>query len=105
MDVHDIAKAILDDETMTYDDLELLISTVSIKRKKIASRQRLRIGDTVRLRNIKPRYMEGQTGVIKGQKNTKIVVLLDAPTGRFSKEVHVHRTCIEVIARKTKEEE
>lgn len=97
MDVHDISKAILGDDTMTYDDVDLLSQILISKRKRIAAAQPLRVGDRVRLRHIKPRYLEGMEGTITGQKNTKIEVKLDRQVGRYSQEVRVPRTALEKV--------
>lgn len=97
MDVHDIGKAILDDKTMTYDDVELLMSVLAQKRKRIANANPLRRGDRVRLRNIKPKYLDGAQGTITGQQGTKILVTLDEQLGRFAQEIRVPRTALEKV--------
>ena len=97
MDVHDIAKAILEDKTMTYDDVDLLLSVLRTKQNRIANSQPLRMGDRVRLRNIKPKYLDGAEGRISGKRGTKILVMMDEKHGRYAQEIRVPRTAIEKV--------
>lgn len=97
MDTHEFAKAILEDKGMTFDDVDLLVEVLRKKRERISRQQKLKVGDRIVLRNIKPKYMTGQPATITGQANGKIEILLDAPVGRFGRKLLVHRTCIEVI--------
>ena len=97
MDVHDISKEILEDKYMTFDDIEVLMQVLSVKRKRIAAAQPLCVGDRIRLRNIKPKYLEGAMGTILGQANTKVKVRLDEQHGRFAQEVRVPRTALEKV--------
>lgn len=44
----------------------------------------LKVNDRVRLRNIKPLYLQGLTGVVEEKRQTRIVVKLDrGPTKKF----------------------
>jgi hypothetical protein len=100
MDVHDIAKAILEDKAMTFDDVDLLMSVLQTKRKRISAAQPLKTGDRVRLRNIKPKYLDGAEGMVMGRANTKIKVRLDQQLGRYGQELKVPRTALEKIGPK-----
>lgn len=97
MDVHDFSKAILDDATMTLDDVELLHTVLRAKEQRILRATPLRVGDRIALRNIRPKYLNGQTGRIKGRANTKIEVELDNQVGRYGKVVRVARACIQKL--------
>ena len=97
MDVHDISKAILDDQTMTLDDVDLLLDVLKTKQRRIVKATPLKVGDRVRLRNIKPKYLEGAEGRIAGSRNTKILVIMDEKLGRYGQELRVPRTAIEKI--------
>jgi len=99
MGVHDISKEILEDKAMTLDDVDLLMTVLQTKRKRIVNATPLRIGDRVRFRHIKPKYLEGCEGTIIGQANTKIKVRMDDRVGRYGGEVRVPRTALEKIER------
>lgn len=102
---HDIAKAILDDKTMTFDDVEHLFDVLRAKQQRIARAQKLRVGDRVVLRSIKPKYLTGQPATIRGSVGPKIEVELDAPIGRYGRKIMVVRTCLEKIEAPTQTKE
>jgi hypothetical protein len=54
-------------------------------------------GDQLRLKNIRPRYMQGHVVTFKGYQNSKLVVTCE-PIGRFSgQEILVSPTCVERV--------
>jgi predicted RNA-binding protein with PUA-like domain len=59
----------------------------------------LQVGDQVRLTGLKPKYINGARGTIRGLRQTKFEVLLDDGqyTGRFSRLVTVPATCLQKI--------
>lgn len=105
MDVHEISKAILEDKSMTFDDVDLLFDVLRTKQRRIGNAVRLRIGDRVMLRNIKPKYLSGQLATVKGGSGNKIEVELDQQVGRYGRKVRVARTCLEKIEDPTPQED
>lgn len=57
----------------------------------------IKIGDTVRFLNIRPKYMVGQEAVVVGKKVSKLVVRLKQPTGRFNGDTTVPASCVELV--------
>ena len=59
----------------------------------------LKAGDKVRLHGIRPKYLDGATGIVVSLNGTKIEVRLDDMIGRFSPvvPVNVPASCVEAI--------
>lgn len=59
----------------------------------------LSVGDRVRLRNIRPRYMQGVIGTVARVMQTWIEVQLDGGVGKFSgiHPIRVHMNCVEKV--------
>lgn len=98
--LNDIARGNLD------DDLDRIAREVYDRRKIVAGMRAratvraLRVGDKVRLvRNIKPRYLVGLTGTVKGKLQTKIDIVIDEgqDTGRFGRTLRTPASCVEKI--------
>jgi len=94
-----IKKAIRESE-LTDDELAEIGREAFVRRQKIAtlkSRQ-IEVGDVVQLRRVKPKYLDGETGVLMERMvGGKMRVKLDHPTGRFADTVVVHLTCVEPL--------
>lgn len=95
-----ILKAIKESE-LTDEDLAV-IGQATFKRRQsmaLAASKRIEIGDPVQLTRIKPRYMEGETGVLQERMpGGKLKIKLDHPQGRFSGGTVVcHPTCVEPL--------
>lgn len=77
-------------DSMEPEELDQLVDYIRVvfktKRAQNAARSfaELQVGDPVRLRNIKPQYLIGMTGVIEEKRQTRLVVKLDrGPTKKF----------------------
>jgi hypothetical protein len=105
--IDEILNAILDIDTNVH--LDRVIKTVTARREQLAGELALtlRIGDRIRIGRInKPRYMEGQTGVVAGPATgPRVPIRLDHPDAispRYLQRdgtVHVPANLIELIAR------
>jgi hypothetical protein len=69
MNAHEIYKAILTNPELDDADLDLLHTALNTKRKRLAKERAngVKVGDRVRLRGVKPKYMDGREGTIVGK--------------------------------------
>jgi hypothetical protein len=79
------------------------ISTAIRERRKSAGRENLFElvpGDRVRIRGIRPAYLNGLHGTVTGTRNSRISVRLDQSVGRFSGTfpLAVPASCVEKVA-------
>lgn len=58
-------------------------------------------GDTVKLKNIRPEYMNGSIGKVIRLKHTK--VLVEFPGTKWALGVNVSASCLEKVAKQTKQ--
>lgn len=85
------------------EDLDILAPAIAkrqaqLKNDRIIQLSReLKRGDRVRLQSIKPRYMNGQQGVVQAILGAKVTVLMDNSTPRFGRTPRVPITCLEKI--------
>lgn len=85
------------------DELEAIDEAVHQRRKMIRGANKavafatLQIDDKVRLKGLRPKYVNGMTAKVVDKKRTKLVVILDKPTGRFMGRVTVPADCLEKI--------
>lgn len=77
-------------DSMEPEELDQLVDYIRVvfKSKRDQNNARtfatLREGDQVRLKNIKPQYLIGMTGVVESKRQTRITVKLDrGPTKKF----------------------
>lgn len=89
-----------------YDASLDALYTAVVERRKLVHRAKsavtlaeIKVGDKVRLKDIRPKYMIGEVCVVTGKKQTKLVVKLAAPVGRFSGlgELTVPASCVELV--------
>jgi hypothetical protein len=55
------------------------------------------IGSKVKLKNIRPKYMNGEVATILGKKRTKFSAKLDVPTERFPGIFTISASCVELV--------
>jgi hypothetical protein len=93
-------------------DLDRVVDTAKERRKHLAAEfaGSLRIGDRVRIGRIKPRYIEGQTGVVAAPATgQRVQIRLEHPEAvnpRYLQEdgtVHVPTSVIELVTRAAEE--
>lgn len=92
-------------DAMDADELNQLIDyireTVKAKRSQANAKAKaaLEVGDRVRLTGrYKPQYLQGLTGKVVEKLNTRVVVQLDRPVGKFTTgEVHTNAAGLTVI--------
>ena len=78
-----------DIKTGKYDGVLDMISA-AIKARKEALKPQIwefQIGDRVKIVNANPKYLNGSTATVKKINRTKVVIDLDTPTGRFSRNI------------------
>jgi hypothetical protein len=77
----------------TEDDCSYLLGLLVEKKRLIARRASagLKVGDRVRLKNIKPKYLDGAPGTITARNGTKFTVMIDPHynTRRYAHECRV----------------
>lgn len=82
----------------TEDDCSYLLGLLVEKKGLIARRAsaHLKIGDRVRLKNIKPKYLDGAPGTITARNGTKFMVQIDPHynTRRYSHACRVPLTAV-----------
>ena len=95
MDVKDIVAEVLSGKL--DDHLSLISDKVRYRREELTSivAARLRMGDTVKIIGIKPKYMIGATAKIVRVNRTRAVVNLDRDFGRFSGDITVPLACLQ----------
>jgi hypothetical protein len=94
---------------MTYDEVTTFISREAdakqlaelrdlVDRSVKARNSSLPLGTRVRLVNIRPKYLEGVTGVtVRSLKAGKIAVTLDEKVDRYSETLHLAPQCVEAL--------
>ena len=94
-----ILKAIRESE-LTDEELSVIAETVFKKRQagNLRRSRGIQIGDVVQLARIKPKYLQGETGVLVERiLGGKMRIKLDHPQGRFTDTVVVHPQCVEPL--------
>lgn len=93
------------------DDLDRIYRELVDRRKIVKTRQAtalvraLRVGDRVEvIGGIKPRYIVGAQGTVRGKLQTKIEVELDEAVGRFGKRVRIPATCLRKLEVETEDD-
>lgn len=68
--------------------LDGMIQTIQSRKKELKPKiWEFQVGDKVRLVNANPKYLVGAEATVKKVNRTKIVIDLDVPQGRFSKNI------------------
>ena len=72
-----------------YDDqLDMIIAAVRARKDALKPQiWEFQIGDRVKIVNANPKYLNGSTATVKKINRTKVVIDLDTPTGRFSRNI------------------
>ena len=90
-----------------YDEYLNSIKNAIKGRQEMVSRAKfftIKMGDRVRLVNLRPKYMVGATGTVLHHNNTRITVRLDQewlarnPRSRWSNEVKVTPNMVEILS-------
>lgn len=79
-------------------DLDRIITAANSRRKTVGEAKiySFSVGDRVKYNQLtKPKYLVGAIGTIKQINRTKVVVDLDSPAGKFSKNVITPTSLIE----------
>ncbi len=100
MDIKEVLRYIKDADA---EDLELISPAVIRRQVELKNERVYRLmgqlnkGDRVRLRGIKPKYMNGQEGIFQAALGNKASVLMDRSTPRFGRTPRVPLTCLEKV--------
>lgn len=93
MTTNEILKAIQNGEV---DDGLAAIARMAQDRRKFTSRRvaaQAQVGDRVRLMNIRPKGLDGATGVVRDRRQTTLLVEVDKQfsfsAGRFARQIQV----------------
>lgn len=79
------------------DRLDAIVKVIRLRKELLAAQmvQQLKPGDRVTvLDNIRPRYLRGVTGIVRTAGQDRIQVDLDAPRGRFFRNVGFQPTTV-----------
>lgn len=86
------------------DELDAIRTALSERRKMvrkadaIVNMSEISVGDTVRLKDIRPKDANGELGKVTSKRRTKLVVELLRPVGRFGVgPVIVPASCVELV--------
>ena len=68
--------------------LDGMIQTIQLRKKEKAPKVwEFQVGDRVKMVNTNPKYLNGAMATIKKVNRTKVVIDLDTPAGRFSRNI------------------
>ena len=78
--------------------LNKMIQTIQLRKKEKAPKVwEFQIGDRVRMVNTNPKYLNGAMATVKKVNRTKIVIDLDTPQGRFSRNINTPLSMVEKV--------
>jgi transglutaminase/protease-like cytokinesis protein 3 len=78
--------------------LDGMIQTIQMRKKEKAPKVwEFQVGDKVRLVNTNPKYLNGAMATVKKVNRTKIVIDLDTPQGRFSRNINTPLSMVERV--------
>ena len=78
--------------------LNKMIQTIQLRKKEKAPKVwEFQIGDRVRMVNTNPKYLNGAMATVKKVNRTKIVIDLDTPQGRFSRNINTPLSMVERV--------
>ena len=70
------------------ETLDQIIQAVKMRKDKLKPNiWEFQVGDRVRLVNTNPKYLNGSMATVKKVNRTKVVIDLDTPAGRFSRNI------------------
>ena len=72
-----------------YDDqLDMILAAVKARKNALKPQiWEFQIGDKVKIVNANPKYLNGSTATITKVNRTKVVIDLDTPAGKFSRNI------------------
>ena len=80
------------------ETLDQIIQAVKMRKDQLKpSIWEFQVGDRVRLVNANPKYLIGAMATVKKVNRTKIVIDLDSPQGRFSKNISTPLSMVEKV--------
>ena len=78
--------------------LDQIIQAVKIRKDELKPKiWEFQVGDRVRLVNANPKYLIGALATVRKVNRTKIVIDLDVPQGRFSKNINTPLGMVERV--------
>jgi hypothetical protein len=78
--------------------LDAMIRTIQMRKKDMAPKVwEFQVGDRVRMKNTNPKYLNGAMATVRKVNRTKIVIDLDSPQGRFSKNISTPLSMVEKV--------
>jgi len=78
--------------------LDGMIQTIQMRKKDMAPKVwEFQVGDRVRMKNTNPKYLNGAMATVRKVNRTKIVIDLDSPQGRFSKNISTPLSMVEKV--------
>ena len=70
------------------DQLDMILAAVKARKDALKPQiWEFQVGDKVKIINANPKYLNGSTATIKKVNRTKVVIDLDAPAGKFSRNI------------------
>jgi hypothetical protein len=72
-----------------YDDqLDMILAAVKARKNALKPQiWEFQVGDKVKIINANPKYLNGSTATITKVNRTKVVIDLDTPAGKFSRNI------------------
>jgi hypothetical protein len=97
MDYHnDFVVPVLSGEMDEY--LDNIVEVIKIRKDQLKpSIWEFQVGDRVRMVNTNPKYLNGAMATVKKVNRTKIVIDLDTPQGRFSRNINTPLSMVEKV--------
>jgi hypothetical protein len=70
------------------DQLDMILAAVKARKNALKPQiWEFQIGDKVKIINANPKYLNGSTATITKVNRTKVVIDLDTPAGKFSRNI------------------
>lgn len=97
MDYHnDFVVPVLTGQMDEY--LDGMIQTIQMRKKDKAPKVwEFQVGDRVKMVNTNPKYLNGAMATVRKVNRTKIVIDLDTPQGRFSRNITTPLSMVEKV--------
>jgi hypothetical protein len=96
MKVEELNSTILSGQVDEF--LDNIIQVIKIRKDQLKpSIWEFQVGDRVRLVNANPKYLIGAEATVRKVNRTKIVIDLDVPQGRFSKNISTPLSMVEKV--------
>jgi hypothetical protein len=97
MDYHnDFVVPVLSGQMDEY--LDNIFEVIKIRKDQLKpSIWEFQVGDKVKIVNANPKYLNGAMATVKKVNRTKIVIDLDTPQGRFSRNINTPLSMVEKV--------